>query len=106
MVVPCLIGGIRGSGFGIRRGPNPQSRIPNPVLSRLPLAELVDHFVDRAHHVEILFWDFVVLALDDLLEPADRVGDGDVLAFEPGELLRDEERLRQELLNLARTRYG
>src|SRR5207249_7272398 len=29
----------------------------------------------------------------------------DVLAFETGELLRDEERLRQKSLNLARARY-
>ena len=47
-----------------------------------------------------------MLAFDDLLEAADRVGDRHVLAFEAGELLRDEERLRQELLDLARARHG
>jgi hypothetical protein len=47
-----------------------------------------------------------VLAFDDLLESAHRVGNLHVLSFEAGELLRDEERLRQEALDLARARNG
>src|SRR5439155_24772743 len=39
------------------------------------------------------------------LEAADRIGDGDVLAFEARELLGDEEGLREKLLYLARARH-
>ena len=46
----------------------------------------------------------VVLSFGDLLKPLDRLGDGYVLALESRELLGDEERLRQEPLNLARAR--
>src|SRR5205814_3305467 len=67
-------------------------------LCRFALLELRDHFVDRAGHVEILLRDLVVLAFDDLLEAADRVRNLHVLPLDAGELLRDEERLRQELL--------
>ena len=77
-----------------------------PRLTALALLELREDFVDRARQVEVLLGNLVVLAFDDLLEAADRVGDRHVLAFEAGELLRDEERLRQELLDLARARHG
>jgi len=43
-----------------------------------------------------------VLAVDDLLEAADRLGDRDVLSRRAGECLGDEERLRQEALDAAR----
>ena len=43
-----------------------------------------------------------MLAVDDLLEAADGLGDRHVLARAPGERLGDEERLRQEALDLAR----
>ena len=43
-----------------------------------------------------------MLALDDLLEPADRVLELHVLAGSAGELLRDEVRLREEALDAAR----
>ena len=46
-----------------------------------------------------------MLAFDDLLETADGVGDRHVLALETGELLGDEEGLRQEFLELARARH-
>src|SRR4051812_10652774 len=42
-----------------------------------------------------------MLAIDDLVECADRVLDLDELALQAGELLSDEEWLRQELLHLA-----
>ncbi len=45
-----------------------------------------------------------MLAVDDLPEALDRVGDRHVLAGKPGELLRDEEGLREEPLDLARAR--
>src|SRR5205085_3729786 len=83
-----------------------ESPPPARSLRRLTLAELLDDLVDGARHVEVLLRDLVVLAFDDFLEPADGVGDGHVLALEAGELLRDEERLREEPLDLARPRDG
>ena len=47
-----------------------------------------------------------MLALDDLVEPAHRLLDRHVLARAAGELLGDEERLRQEALDLARPLHG
>ena len=46
-----------------------------------------------------------MLAFDDLLETADRLGHRHVLAVAAGELRRHEERLRQEALQLARARH-
>src|SRR5690606_23910996 len=60
------------------------------------------HLVDAALHVEGLLREVVERAAEDLLERADRVLEGHVLALKAGELLRDEERLREELLDLAR----
>ena len=67
--------------------------IPDLLLQRLRLGE---RFVDRADQVERLLRHAVVLAVGDFLEAADGLVDRDVLAFEAGELRRDEERLRQE----------
>src|SRR5512137_85436 len=71
------------------------------LLHRLRLLERV---LDRADHVERLLGQGVALAVDDHLEAADRVLQRDVLARRAGEHLRDEERLRQEALDLARAR--
>src|SRR5438067_10590583 len=65
---------------------------------------LLARLFDCADHVEGLFGQVVVLAVNDLLEAAYGVGDLDELAFEARELLRDEEGLREEALNLARAR--
>jgi len=46
-----------------------------------------------------------VLAVEDLVEPADRVLEPDVLAGGAGEDLGHVERLAQELLDLARPRH-
>src|SRR5690242_13682523 len=62
-----------------------------------------EHVLDAAGHVEGALRDVVVLALDDFLEALDGVGDRHVLALQAGELLGDEERLREEPLQLART---
>ena len=43
-----------------------------------------------------------MLAVEDLAEAAHRLGDRHVLAGAAGELLGDEERLREEALDLAR----
>src|SRR5580704_14647992 len=58
-----------------------------------------------ADHVEGLLRQVVELAVDDLLEAVDRVLERDVLARCARELRRDEERLRQEALHLARARH-
>src|SRR5713101_626636 len=57
--------------------------------------------VDGAHHVEGLFRQVVVLPLEDLAEATDRLFQRHVLARPVGEDLGDEERLRQEALDLA-----
>src|SRR4051812_11655062 len=64
------------------------------------------HGIQTALHVERARRDVVPLAVDDLLEAAHGVLDLDVLARPAGERLGHEERLRQELLDLARARDG
>src|SRR5437588_2809310 len=87
---------------------HPSSLILHPFLlfSRLGghAFSLLARLFDCADHVEGLFGQVVVLAVNDLLEAAYGVGDLDELAFEARELLRDEEGLREEALNLARAR--
>ena len=62
--------------------------------------------VDRALQEEGALGHLVVLAVDDLVEAADRLGDRHVRAGGAGELLGDEERLREEALDLARALDG
>ena len=64
------------------------------------------HVVDAALHTEGLLGQVVVLALDDLLEAAHRLLQRHELARDAGELLGHEERLRQELLDLAGPAHG
>src|SRR5260221_1176911 len=81
--------------------------VGNAISPLLPLRHLVrfgQRLFDRANHVEGLLGDGVVLAVHDLLEALDRLRDGHVLAGETCELLRDEERLGEEPLDLARAR--
>src|ERR671931_497207 len=60
----------------------------------LVLRRAVAHYlVDAALEEERRLGDLVVLALDDLLEAADRLGGRDVLARRAGELLGAVERL-------------
>src|SRR4051812_18672324 len=73
------------------------------LLKRL---RLLQRFLDRADEIKRLLGHAVVLAVDDLLEALDGVGDRHVLALETRELRGDEERLRQELLDLAGARHG
>src|SRR4051794_10774493 len=77
-------------------------------LEAIPLGLLrgLDHVVDRALQEERGLRHVVVLALDDLVERAHRLGDRDVLARGAGELLGDVERLREEALDLAGTLDG
>src|SRR5690349_788202 len=77
------------------------SLVGSAMRSGLHLLGGGQHVLDAAGHVEGALRDVVVLAVDDLLEALDRVGDRHVLALEAGELLGDEERLREEALDLA-----
>ena len=62
---------------------------------------LGDGLLDVADQEERLLGQVVVLALAERLERGDRLLERDVLAGDAGELLGDEERLRQEALDLA-----
>src|SRR5688572_6740539 len=57
-------------------------------------------FFNPAFHVEVAFGHAVVLALENLLEPANGVGDRDLTPLTAGEDLRRAERLAEEPLNL------
>src|SRR5881628_2264570 len=65
------------------------------------LLGLLAHLVDGADHVEGLLRQVIMLSFQDLPEGAHRLGDRHVFALQAGELLRHEERLRQEFLDLA-----
>src|SRR3954470_12184129 len=64
------------------------------------------HFLDAALHVEVPLGHRVVLAVEDLLEAADRVGDRDLAPLAAGEHLRRAERLAEEALDLPRPEDG
>src|SRR4029079_10548106 len=70
----------------------------------LELAGALERVLDRALHVERRLGQLVALALDDRVEPRDRVLELDVLAGRAGALLGDEVRLREEALHLASAR--
>src|SRR5258706_1032972 len=67
----------------------------------LHLLRLRPHFIDVADVQERLLRQIVCLAVADLLEAAERVGELDVLPFLAGELLGDIERLAEEALDLS-----
>ena len=69
------------------------------------LLELLARLIDRADHVEGLLREGIAFAVDDHLEAADRFLQRHMLAGRAGEHLGDVERLRQEALDLARTRH-
>src|SRR4051812_47122412 len=73
------------------------------LLERL---RFLDRLFDRAHHVESLLGQRVAFAVHDHLEALDRVLETHVLARGAGKVLRHGERLRQEPLDLPRTRDG
>src|ERR671930_1735536 len=81
------------------------------LLLRLFLAaaadrlRLLDRLLDRPDHVEGLLGQVVVLAVEDLGEALDRVLELHVLDGRARELLGDEVRLREEALDLPRTRH-
>src|SRR6266542_3747420 len=69
--------------------------------SGLGLAGALRRLLDRPDHVEGLFGQVVVLAVEDLSETLDRVLELDVRARTARERLGDEHRLREEALDLA-----
>src|SRR3954452_11126936 len=74
----------------------------NVVRATLVALGRAHDVVDRALEQEGRLGQVVVLAVQDLLEGADRLRDRDVRARRAGELLGDVERLGQEALDLAR----
>src|SRR5215218_7956253 len=56
---------------------------------------VLEDLVDRALHVEGALGEVVVLAVEDLAEAANGLGNRHVLAGTAGELFGDEERLRE-----------
>src|SRR5205085_5322630 len=60
--------------------------------------------IDRSHHIERLLRQVVMLAVENLAEAANRFLEGNVLARTVGEDLGDEERLREEPLDLPGAR--
>src|SRR5690348_6846638 len=67
---------------------------------------LLQNGLDPADVEERLLRHLVELAVHESLEGFHGLGHGDVDALDPGENLGDEERLRQEPLDLARPRNG
>src|ERR1700737_5080924 len=68
---------------------------------RRELLALLDGFFDGADHVERRFRQMIVLAFADGAKTLDGVGEVDELAGRSREDFGDEERLRQEALDLA-----
>src|SRR4051794_3720432 len=88
---------------------------PALILARVALLGLLllalaarvgEDVVDRALEQERALGDVVVLALEDLLEAADGLGDRHVHAGDSRELLGHVERLRQEPLDPPRAVHG
>src|SRR6185437_14249011 len=88
-----------------RSGVATSSAINSGILRSLQGGGALQHLFDGALHVERLLGHVVVLALGDLAEAPDGIGELDVLAGEAGELLGHVERLRKEALDFARARY-
>src|SRR6476469_9706252 len=90
------------------RGPPPARAGARSLRSRrLIRGDLLrSHLFDPALHVEVPLGHAVVLAVEDLLEAADRVLDRDLSSFATGEDLRRAEGLAQEALNLPRPEHG
>src|SRR5262249_23732628 len=74
-------------------------------LSVSAMASRLRDLFDAALHVEVPFRHLVVLAVENLLETADRVGDRDLAPLAAGEDLRRAERLAEEALDLARAQH-
>src|SRR5690554_984274 len=66
----------------------------------------LDSFVDGADHVERLLRQVIILTVQNAVETTDGFLQGHVFTRRTGEYFRNEERLRQEALDLTRTGYG
>src|SRR6185436_593906 len=93
------------SRVGVATSSRSRSAMDAGPLFAEPLG-LLDGLVDAADHVEGLLGEVVVLALDDLAEPPDAVGERHVLPGRAREGLGHEEGLREEALDLAGAGHG
>src|SRR5262249_60411016 len=93
-------GGAGGRPGGGPYHPRSRGAPPPPADPLDELLRLGDRLLDRPDHVEGLLGQLVVLALEDLLEDADRVGEAQVDDLRAGEMLRYVEGLRQRALKL------
>src|SRR3954463_7003406 len=74
------------------------------AIGLTPVSCLGD-FLDAALHVEVPLRHAVVLAVENLLEAADGIGDGHLSALAAGEHLGGAEGLAEEALNLSRSEH-
>src|SRR5204863_4401478 len=81
-----------------------QSKFENRK-SKISLPSFPNH-IYSALHVEVLFGNFIMFAVEDFLKPTDGFGDRDVFPFGPGKHFGDVERLAEETLNLACAHNG
>src|ERR1051326_5694997 len=63
-------------------------------------------FFDAAFHIEVAFRHFVMLAIEDFLEPTHGVSNGNLFARPAGEYFGNTERLAQEPLDFAGAEHG
>src|SRR5436309_407928 len=110
------------------------SRIGNPPTCRIPFGEIPMHrdqsalqasldpyrwqcqdapislsllnVFNPAFHIKVTFGHLVMFAVQNFLEPADRLGDRHLFAWPSRENFGDAEGLAQEPLNLARAEHG
>src|SRR5205807_10220812 len=75
------------------------------TLQRFNASSFHNH-IDAALHVEVLFGNFVMFAIEDFFEAAHRLRDRNILAFRAGKNFSDMERLAEEALNLAGAQNG
>src|SRR5882762_1668471 len=78
---------------------------PSPFTPSLQRLRLLERFLYAANHVERLLGQAVALAVYDHPETLDGLLERNELSRRACEHFRDVERLRQEALYLARTRY-
>src|ERR1700710_2894079 len=100
-VETCCTSPSKTSPSGVRTSTSSLCSAATSALRRCRGFGGLGDLVDRALHVEGALGEVVVLAVEDLAEAADGLGDRHVLAGAAGELFGDEERLREETLDLA-----
>src|ERR1700709_64728 len=97
----CCTSPSKTSPSGVRTSTSSLCSAATSALRRCRGLGVLGDLIDRALHVEGALGEVVVLAVEDLAEAADGLGHRHVLAGAAGELFGDEERLREEALDLA-----